>query len=813
MRFNPLLAVAMAVAMILSLGLFPARQTSPAIAAGTEIEQPSASGDEAVTPMPDSGEDKLVSDRYDDWHHPMESGDLAQAESITSDHFGYQVDDTVPLQWVNASSGTEVFIDGGDRDDNYSEAISIGFGFKFYEKTFDQVYIGTNGFLSFGEGSESFSNRSIPEDPPPNNLVAAFWDDLDLASGKVFYKRVNAPSGRSFVVEWFNVVRYNSSDLLTFEIILYENGNIRYQYQELNGILNQATVGIEDGDGVDGLLYAYNQAKLSSGKAIKFSRPPAEPRVKILPLYQSGFAVRGVTSFTAYVRNTNENGSDTYDLHVDMCDPGWETTFFGADGITQLNDTDSDGVFDTGSLDHGQTRKIILRVTAPSTINVGEYCRFDVQATSSDDLGKSATMQVQAAVPAGFAQAYADSQAGIYLSLTWKQRAIASQAANFFTGNTLSIAAIGEEGYVFGWERNGEKTINNQTAYFSDIEYLLIDSFGEVIRPLSALTNNGSSATPNMLVNARYPALAGTPDGRIGVLWAQYKLNVANSSTNSNVFFAILDSSGQRVFGPINLTNSTEWRGSGNEDVPLFNSPRITATGDNRFVLTWIAGKELASGEINSLNYAIYQSSGMVIKDPKIFAQSVPGETLYIDPTLAELSGNRFLMAFSIYHQLEKSYIVAYTILNSGGSTLKDITPVANSSGWRVDAVEFETEDFLLAWTDPGTERITFVILNKTGSALVSEPKPLPMVGKRNPDYVSASSTVTGHVLLTWMDAEWKDYLFYSLINSSGSVVTPPMIFTKGQAENPLVQTSFTGQGVAPYDGKWQTFMPAVLQR
>jgi hypothetical protein len=48
-----------------------------------------------------------------------------------------------------------------------------------------------------------------------------------------------------------------------------------------------------------------------------------------------------------------------------------------------------------------------------------------------------------------------------------------------------------------------------------------------------------------MLVNARYPALAGAPDGRIGVLWAQYKLNVDNSSSNSNIFFAILDSSGQ----------------------------------------------------------------------------------------------------------------------------------------------------------------------------------------------------------------------------------------------------------------------------
>jgi hypothetical protein len=389
-----------------------------------------------------SGEEKVASDRYDDWHHPIVGGDFAQAETIVLDHFGYQVDDTIPIQWIDASSGTEVFVDGGDRDDNYSEAISIGFDIKFYEKTFGELYIGTNGFLTFGEGSESFSNRSIPEDPPPNNLVAAFWDDLDLSTGKVFYKRLDSPSGKSFVVEWSKVVRYNSSELLTFEIILYENGNIRFQYQELNGILNQATVGIEDGDGVDGLLYSYNQAKLSSGKAIQFKRPPAGPRVKILPLYQSGFAVRGHTSFTAYVRNTNEKGKDTFDLHVDMCEPGWELSFFGADGISRLTDTDSDGLVDTGSLDHGQTRKVILRTIAPDTTNVGEYCRFEVRAISSADAGKCDDASSRA-VPAGFAQAYADSQAGIYLNLTWKQQAIASQAANFFTGNTLSIAPQG----------------------------------------------------------------------------------------------------------------------------------------------------------------------------------------------------------------------------------------------------------------------------------------------------------------------------------------------------------------------------------
>jgi hypothetical protein len=93
---------------------------------------------------------------------------------------------------------------------------------------------------------------------------------------------------------------------------------------------------------------------------------------------------------------------------------------------------------------------------------------------------------------------------------------------------------------------------------------------------------------------------------------------------------------------------------------------------------------------------------------------------------------------------------------------------------------------------------------------MISQPKDLPLIANRLPDYVSVNISEDGDGVLTWMDAEWKDYLFYALIDESGQVITPPMISQIGFADNPLIQTSFTGHGLAIYYVHWRNFLPAV---
>jgi hypothetical protein len=755
--------------------------------------------------------DKLP-DMYDEMHRPVVKPGISPAASQMEDQFGYVTDNSVAFNWVDAMDGIEVFVDGqSDTDDGYSEAIDIGFDFKFYEHIYQQIYIGTNGLVTFGAGSDSFANRPIPEDTPPNSLIAPFWDDLEIGDGRVFYKSRDIGGGKSFVVEWFQVNHYGGSNILTFEIILYENGNILFQYKSMNGDLEAATVGIEDGDGIDGLQFLFNAPGINSGKAIRFLRPGPAPRVKIISSLSSGFTTYGSVDFIFEVINTNEIGEDTFDLASIVSIPNWSVSFYSADGQSVLIDHDNDGKIDTGIISHGERKSFVARVSAPKYAGLGDNSNIELKVTSSDDSSISASADFQAALPSPFVQVYADSQSGIFLDLIWGQASTVSQVSNFFTGNTLSIVTSEDGKLISAWERNGGKTEGNQPVYYSDIEFTIADGSGGLTTETTKITNNSSSSTPTIFVNARYPAIAAAPNDKIGVLWAQYILDLPNQRTNSNIYFAILNPDGSLSSGPINVTGNDEWRGDGNEDVPVFSSPQIATTEDNHFFLAWVESKKASGADSSNIQFAIYDPLGSQIKGPALFSQSIPGSTLHIDPAVTGLNGNRILLAFSIFDQSAGNpYQVSYGLLQSDGQIIQEAVSIQDAFGWRLDALQLDGRNILIAWTNPMTDRITYATLDESGTNLLSAPKEMPPVDTRKPDYVSVAGTKGDNAVLTWMDAEWKDSLYYSMVAADGDLMTPPMIFLRGEATNPLIQTSFTGQGIAKFEKKWETFLPGV---
>ena len=181
-------------------------------------------------------------------------------------------DDTMPggpsFNWVDATDGEKSYIAG---DDRYDGPISIGFNLFFYGG-YSELYLSTNGLATFGGGSTAYANRPLPYSPTPNNLVAPFWDDLQVCANQaIYYKQGGTAPNRYFVAEWANVSKLSAPTRpLTFEVVLYENGQILYQYQSLTGTLDSNSVGIENSRGDTGLQYSFNQAQLANGRAILF---------------------------------------------------------------------------------------------------------------------------------------------------------------------------------------------------------------------------------------------------------------------------------------------------------------------------------------------------------------------------------------------------------------------------------------------------------------------------------------------------------------------------------------------------------------
>ncbi len=173
--------------------------------------------------------------------------------------------------WVDISAiGT--LIPFASSDDSNFGPINIGFPFPYYGQTFSTIRAGTNGFLSFTETATALTNYVLPSTSAPANLLAAFWDDLHQRTGNAKYYS----DGNRFIVQFTDWDQFSpSGELYNFQVILYRNGRIVYQYLTMTtNDLAGATIGIQNATKDDGLTVVFNGAYMHDALAIEF-RPPA----------------------------------------------------------------------------------------------------------------------------------------------------------------------------------------------------------------------------------------------------------------------------------------------------------------------------------------------------------------------------------------------------------------------------------------------------------------------------------------------------------------------------------------------------------
>ncbi len=152
--------------------------------------------------------------------------------------------------------------------DDYVD-LDLPFSFPFYGQLKDMARVASNGYITFGEDGVDYSNDPIPSPFQPNDLIAIFWDDLNGANADFHY--YYDEENRVFIVQYTNFPFFNGTGNLNFQAHLHDNGDIYFYYNEMDGNLYSATIGIENSDATDGLQVIYNSNYLSSYHAIKIS--------------------------------------------------------------------------------------------------------------------------------------------------------------------------------------------------------------------------------------------------------------------------------------------------------------------------------------------------------------------------------------------------------------------------------------------------------------------------------------------------------------------------------------------------------------
>ncbi|HPU07206.1 MAG TPA: GEVED domain-containing protein [Thermogutta sp.] len=156
-------------------------------------------------------------------------------------------------------------------DDMVSGAISLGFDFEFFGKIYNQIYVSTNGIVTFENPVSAFSASGFPQSEP---MLAPFWSDVDTrATGQIRLQRSTSARGNPVVqIDWINVGYYNqhSDKKNTFSLYIEDDPGgdiVVYHYFDMqwttgdtfgmNGFGSPgAVIGFDAGDGVHYATFA-----------------------------------------------------------------------------------------------------------------------------------------------------------------------------------------------------------------------------------------------------------------------------------------------------------------------------------------------------------------------------------------------------------------------------------------------------------------------------------------------------------------------------------------------------------------------------
>jgi hypothetical protein len=282
-----------------------------------------------------------------------------------------------------SSTGTTISFPTNDDD---ATQIPIGFTFPLYGVAYTNVFVSTNGLLTFGTANTAFSNADLTSSPT-QAAIAPFWDDL-IVSGtgaKVAYQVLGTGAATKLVIQWNSVSFFADSSHsggLTFEAELGINGSIRFNYQTLstgrnngaNDLGASATAGIKDAgtQGANRLLLMFNNgptALINNSTSVVIS--PAAPTTS--DYYTFTASAGEVDSLVA-------TAQFTANLHLDLLNASGTVLASGTTGAPNVTAAISQFNFVTGGTYY---LRVSGDASVPYSLVVTRSAAFDTEANDS----------------------------------------------------------------------------------------------------------------------------------------------------------------------------------------------------------------------------------------------------------------------------------------------------------------------------------------------------------------------------------------------------------------------------------------------
>ncbi|HHE46929.1 MAG TPA: T9SS type A sorting domain-containing protein, partial [Bacteroidetes bacterium] len=453
-------------------------------------------------------------------------------------------------QGYSSNHGSRVFVD-------------LPFEFVYYGRRYDEITIGSNGWLCFGRTDQiAWNNQGMGSPLAPPAMLAPFW--TDIWTGTV-YTRYDDEEAR-FVVEWRDWACQLGGGI-TFEVILYDptvvatrsgDGEIVFQYNSIPRLgarrdypLEQTTIGICSHNRADRLEITHGQswdprtADLESEMAIRFSTGAfnelggVHGRVIDITDETPIEGARVMIDGTGFFDNTDEDGN--FDI---------QGVPVGGYGVTACRRHYNNGVAADVRIVEDESQEVNFALTHP-TFNIDiEDIDYGLRPDSSGEVGFNVWNEGNGPLDYSIrinheAEPPGDRDDPFDLLFDYNLTDTSRTGDYWLKGVTFGRDSL----FVSGTDERGEfphkiYILNREGELLGDIDQYAIDSTNRY--GYNELTWNGE----NLLAIDRNYIVEITPEGELvdtirsplrssasAVVWARERGTIFTSSITSNEIF------------------------------------------------------------------------------------------------------------------------------------------------------------------------------------------------------------------------------------------------------------------------------------
>jgi hypothetical protein len=136
--------------------------------------------------------------------------------------------------------------------DDHTAKVPLGFLFNYYDQTFTDAWVGSNGFLSFNSASHLCCDGE-PMSLAPRNTIYGVWSDHVSWNSPYIKRGALANGGTEFIAGWYGVYEYGTNNSSTFEIALRSDNSIQLNYGDINIANHRVAAGITGPNAGDNL--------------------------------------------------------------------------------------------------------------------------------------------------------------------------------------------------------------------------------------------------------------------------------------------------------------------------------------------------------------------------------------------------------------------------------------------------------------------------------------------------------------------------------------------------------------------------------